>query len=729
MGILALPCLNFSARAQGPRDSIATLEGVTVTALKVPLHHEQVPYKITRISSRALRESPSANNAYLLRDAGNIFVQQSQLGGGSPVLRGFEASRILLVVDGVRMNNAIYRTGHLQNILTIDKNVIDNIEIVHGANSTLYGTDALGGIIAIRTENPFNAVGADKAFRTTLGTQYNSAFNSVNSYAKFNYGNQKLAGLTIVSFNKLGDLVQGGKYKNAETENWKRSQYIERAHGEDIRTQNENPDKQVSSAYNQFDFLQKLSWKARAGATHSLNFQYSTTNDVPRYDRLTDRRNGQLRWAEWYYGPQKRLLGIYKFEKDLNGFFDKLTANLNYQNIEESRFQRPFQNVKRQARIEKLNIYGYTIDLLKDIGPRGKFQAGTDAQLNFLRSIAYYQDIETGQRDHNLDTRYPDGNNRMHYWGAYAQYFHANKKQDLNVHAGLRANYSSLYAQFVNTSLFDLPFHEARQTNLTYSGNIGATYKWNAFQHVTAAVSTAFRVPNIDDLAKVFESAGGVQLVVPNPDLRPEQAINFDLGYRWAADNRFRFELNGFYTLFRDAIVLDKFRSNGQDSVMYGGQMTPVVANQNKARAFIYGLNADMRYKVLPRLTVSGSATYTYGRYHEGSWVPLDHIPPFYGSIACSYDGSAFALKSNVHFSGAKKLNAYNPYGEDNIAYATPQGMPAWYAWNFYVSKTFKERLECIVGIENILDQNYRVFASGISAPGRNFIVKLNFGL
>lgn len=729
-GILALSCFTASARSLTTKDTAIILEGASITAFKIPVRPEQTPYKVTLLDNKTLRTATSANNAYLLRDAGNVFVQQSQLGGGSPVIRGFEASRILLVVDGVRMNNAIYRTGHLQNIITIDKNVIDDIQIIHGANSTLYGTDALGGIIDIQTENPLNAVKTGQPFKASLGTQYNSAFNSLNSYAKFNYGNKKLAGLAIVSFNKLGDLVQGSRYKNSETENWKRTQYIERVNNEDVIRDNSNHNKQLYSAYNQFDLLQKLAWKQNETTTHSLNFQYSTTNDIPRYDRLTDRRNGQLRWAEWYYGPQKRLLGIYKFEKDLNGFFDKLTANLNYQHIEESRFQRAFQNVKRQSRIEALNIYGYNVDLVKHINYNHKFQVGTDGQLNFLNSTAYYQNIETDERDYNLDSRYPDGDNRMHYFGVYGQYFHTNKQNNLNIHAGLRANYSTLYSQFINTAILDLPFNEARQNNLTYSGNIGATYKLHKAHFVTGSVSTAFRVPNIDDLAKVFESAGGVQLVVPNPDLKPEQAINFDLGYRWIANKKFRLELNGFYTLFRNAIVLDKFTLNGQDSVMYSGEMTPVVANQNKAKAFIYGLNADVSYQLIPNLTLSGSLTYTYGRYKQAdTLVPLDHIPPFYGMFAASYDWKTFTFRTNVHFNGAKQLKDYNRFGEDNLTYATKDGMPGWYTWNLYVSKTFREQLDLIVGVENILDQNYRVFASGISAPGRNFIVKLNVRL
>ena len=59
-----------------------------------------------------------------------IRIQKSQGGGGSPAIRVFEANRVLIVVDGVRMNNAIYRSGHLQNSITVDPNNIDRVEII-----------------------------------------------------------------------------------------------------------------------------------------------------------------------------------------------------------------------------------------------------------------------------------------------------------------------------------------------------------------------------------------------------------------------------------------------------------------------------------------------------------------------------------------------------------------------------------------------------------------------
>lgn len=706
-----------------------TLDVVHFNTFKIPINTKETPFKLTTITANDISNSTSVNNAYLLRDAGGIFVQQSQLGGGSPVIRGFEASRILLVVDGVRMNNAIYRSGHLQNIITVDKNIIQHIHILHGGNATLHGSDGLGGVIDIETPDPLSGITPQKPLSLAAGTQYNSAFNSFNNYVKLHYGHSKLAGLTIASFNKIGHLTQGSNYKTIETATgWKRTAYIKRINGIDSIIPNTTPNKQLFSAYSQLDLLQKLVWIPNTRSTHTVNLQYSTSSDIPRYDRLTDRKDGQLRWAEWYYGPQKRLLGIYKFEQTLYGIFEKMTINLNYQNIEESRYQRLFRSIHRQSRIEQLHVFGYTVNLTSTITPRTRLQAGTDAQFNMLHSTAYHQDITTGDRIYDLDSRYPDGNNHMHNWGIYTQLFHTNKAKNIHLHTGLRAAYTSLFARFENTAaILNLPFREASRQHIAYSGNIGMLYQFRQQQAVSLALTTAYRVPNIDDLAKVFESAGGVQLVVPNPGLKPEQTVSFDFGYKLQPGKKIKWEWNGFYTFFNNAIVLDHFRLNGQDSVLYNGTMTPVVANQNKARAYIYGAGSRLEYMPLKKLRLSGAVTYTYGRYfHTAAPVPLDHIPPLYGSLGAAYQLKAFHFKTNIVFNGAKRLRDYNPYGEDNLRYATTQGMPGWYTWNVYASGRIKDTMEILLGVENILDANYRVFASGISAPGRNFVVKLH---
>jgi hemoglobin/transferrin/lactoferrin receptor protein len=80
-------------------------------------------------------------------------------------------------------------------------------------------------------------------------------------------------------------------------------------------------------------------------------------------------------------------------------------------------------------------------------------------------------------------------------------------------------------------------------------------------------------------------------------------------------------------------------------------------------------------------------------------------------------------------FNGWKKLNNYSKSGEDNLQYATADGMPSWYTVNIRTQVALQPKMYLMLGLENILDKNYRVFASGISAPGRNFVLSLKASL
>jgi len=108
---------------------------------------EELPYQIERIVSKEIAFTNAQTSADVLEKNGGLFVQKSQLGGGSPIIRGFEANRVLLVVDGVKLNNAIYRNGHLQNAITIDPAALEQAEVIYGPGSLTYGSDALGGVV------------------------------------------------------------------------------------------------------------------------------------------------------------------------------------------------------------------------------------------------------------------------------------------------------------------------------------------------------------------------------------------------------------------------------------------------------------------------------------------------------------------------------------------------------------------------------------------------------
>lgn len=111
---------------------VKQLEEVVISANKFWEKKKYVSQRVDVIAKDYITKVNAQNTGDLLISTGNVFVQKSQQGGSSPVIRGFEASRILLVVDGIRMNNAIYRAGHLQNVITVDQNMLDRVEVMYG---------------------------------------------------------------------------------------------------------------------------------------------------------------------------------------------------------------------------------------------------------------------------------------------------------------------------------------------------------------------------------------------------------------------------------------------------------------------------------------------------------------------------------------------------------------------------------------------------------------------
>ena len=727
--LLFLGLLTTAAQAQladTSKLSTINLNEFVISGNKFEENKKNISQPIQVIGQKEIEWTMPQTAAVLLEQSGNVFVQKSQMGGGSPVVRGFEASRVLLVIDGVRMNNAIYRAGHLQNAITVDPNLLDRVEILYGPASTLYGSDALGGVVIFNTKQPMLGLNGKTKIAANAMTRYSSAYSEYTGHFDFNIGFKKFASLTSVSYSSFGDLRQGNNRNPFYRSFGMRKEYVERINGVDSILQNNDSNIQKQSGYDQIDILQKLLFRQNDHVTHTLNLQYSTSSDIPRYDRLTDVRNGKLRFAEWYYGPQERLMAAYQLNaKDLSGFFDDIRLGLSHQAIEESRIQRDRGKNERQSRIENVGVTAYNLDARKLFG-RHELTIGTDGQYNKVRSTAHATDITNGLES-PIDTRYPNGGSNMFYGALYAQHFFKIIENKLVLNDGIRLNYVSLTSRFDDTAFFPFPFREASQSNVAWSGNLGLVYMPAPRWRFALNGSTGFRSPNVDDIAKVFESAGGEQLVVPNPNLKPEYTYNLDLGITYVVTDRVKVEATGFYTWFKNAIVMDRFQLNGQDSVLYGGSMTAVVANQNKARAYLYGFNASITAELLSNVTFYSTINHVYGRYFDQNEqrFPLDHIPPTFGKTSLRYTPGKFNAEFFVLYNGWKHIEEYNPSGEDNQQYATVHGMPAWYTLNLRAGYRLNRHFGLEMALENLLDYNYRAFASGISAPGRNFVLTL----
>ena len=711
------------------KDSIGlvTLDEIIISANKSNDSKKNIAQQIQVLNTDFIRSQQSQTTADLLNSSGNVFVQKSQMGGGSIVIRGFEANRISLVIDGVKMNNIIYRSGHLQNILSMDNNYLDRVEILYGPSSTIYGSDALGGAIYLSTKKLNFATDDNKRLlKLNACSRFSSANNETTNHIDFNIANKRISSLTSFTYSRFGDL-KSGKNQNPFYDKFygERNYYADRIDGNDVLIKNKNRFLQIGSGYSQYDLLQKILFQQTYHSSHGLNIQYSNSSDVPRYDRLTDTTASGLKFAQWYYGPQSRILTAYDFNfENKSALFNNVHLGLNYQSVKESRHTRKFGSNSLLNRMEDVSILGLNIDLIQSI-KNHKIRWGIDAQYNKLKSTANEENIVTGALK-PLDTRYPDGDNAM--FNAALYFSHTWKlSNDLALTDGLRLGFTSLHSTFVDTSFFHFPFDKIDQKHIVYSGNIGLIHTPTDDLKLSLLLSSGFRVPNVDDLSKVFESAAG-QIIVPNKDLKPEKTINYELGIEKIFNKKSVWENSIYYTNFIDGIVTSPYLFNGKDSILYQDTYSQVLSNQNQRKAYLFGFSSNIKSYLSACFSLQFKLNYTYGRIKTVSGdVPLDHIPPLTLNFKVGYVCKRFNADFFINYNSRKKITDYYLNGEDNEQYATPEGMPAWLTANLHLLYKYNKYFTVKTGIENIFDTQYRTFASGINAPGRNVFVSLLF--
>lgn len=726
---LYLLLLTSVCLSQNLQDTLTTsLEEVTVSTKKTIKQKEFIPSQIESINAKEIEFQNFQNMADVLSASGNLPVQKSQQGGGSPSIRGFEASRVLLLVDGIRMNNLIFRAGHLQNVITVDENMLENVDIFYGPSSTLFGSDALGGSVNMTTKSAKFLNTRMNTFSGNVNSRYSSVNSEKSAYFDLNFALKNIAALTAFSYNDFGDLKMGKRKNHNGNFFGERPYYVTTtADGTDVLTENNNKYLQKNSAYKQYNFMQKLAYRTIKGFDHGINFQYSTTNDVPRYDRLTDPTSTGLKNAEWYYGPQKRLLALYSLSKKRAVFGSNLELDLAYQNVQESRNSRKFGTLNLERNYEKVNMFSAGINLHKEF-TKGELFYGYESYFETLKSAAKNENIVTGETNLNLQTRYPNGDNNMSRNDIYVSYNGKNNEKTA-WNLGARFGYTTLKSTIEDDTLFPLPYNSIAQENFTYSATAGLIYKPSKNTTLKTNISTGFRAPNIDDLAKIFDS-GNRTLIVPNADLKPEKTVTTDLGFVIKSNNkRFQIETTYYYTQMFDAIITENFNYEGQSVVLYNGEDSQVFANQNKGKAFITGFSTNIKTYLFKNLQFHGNFNYTLGRIilEDGTKSPLDHIAPYYGKLSLLYARSWATLEAYMLYHGKKDISDYYPNGEDNERYAPVGGMPAWETYNLKTSFKVMKNASLFAGVENILDTQYRVFASGINAPGRNIYSGLKY--
>jgi hemoglobin/transferrin/lactoferrin receptor protein len=679
-----------------------------------------IPYMVDVIEEEELKESTGLSAAEILEGTGNILVQKTQGGGGSPILRGFEANKILLVVDGVRLNNTIYRNGHLQNSITIDHAILNRTEVIFGPTSIMYGSDALGGVIHYYTRDPELGKADSTKLKLHAYAQYATAMKGKTGHLDFSVGKKRWGFLTSVTYKDLGDIRIGAR-RDPYLGDWgKVMHYVDQVNGVDSTLANDNTLIQKKTGYSQLDLLQKIRYTPSQYVDWVLNLQYSTSSDIDRLDKLNDYSGVNLKYASWYYGPQDRLLVSLKnvLKKD-NWMFTNMTSIVAFQNVDEDRNSRKFRNEELLSQKENVKVLSLNVDLLKVWGVNHKLNYGVEVNHNRVGSEAWYENIHTGDRA-SAQTRYPGGGSETWSASGYASYkWIMHKKLVLN--GGARYNWGQL------TSIFHNPMLDYDRIHINHgalTGSLGLVYKPSDQWQINSILSTGFRNPNVDDYGKVRAKDDFV--TVPNPDISPEYTYNAELGISRIVEGYMKIELLAYYSYLKDAIVRTNYQLNGEDSLHYDGDTYKITTNYNTGEAYIYGASLGVTANLNKNILLKGTLNYTKG-HNLSDDVPLGHIPPLFGRTSLTYRKSRFFIDTYLVYQGWKDIEDFSPYGEDNEGEAMEYGFPSWWTFNMKAGFEVLNYFDLLVAVENIFDQFYKPYASGISAPGRNFIFTARF--
>ena len=726
------------------------LEEIVLSVARTAEQSRKIAEKVAVINQKSIVNQSPATGADLLLLAPSVRLQKSQGGGGSPVLRGFEANRVLLVVDGVRLNNAIYRSGHLQNAITVDPNSIERVEVIYGSSSVGYGSDALGGVVHYYTKTP--KINNSQTLMNAFSSTYNSAQNIFISHVETEASFKKWASYTSLTYSSFGDLKMGENRQHAFTD-WGLVPAYSRNNETTYYAQpslNPDPHLQKNVGYTQFDFLEKVVINLPKASQLLLNFQMSNSSNIPRFDKLNEYVAGSLRFAEWFYGPQKRALfspQLKLFPK--NKFLYKGTITAAYQALEESRIQRKFNSLSHETQEEKVKVLSINGDFELAKKERSSIAYGFELVSNRIVSTAIAKDlvlsgnkITSFNNFRPIPTRYPSDGSQYNTAALYGN-FRLDFSPKTTFSLGGRFTTTHLKANWKETPLIDANLNKINVKNNALTGSFSVSYRPKTPWRINLLFSSGFRSPNVDDLGKIRENKG--MLLVPNTDLKPEYVYNIDGGITYIPTQKnMHFNLRFYHTSLRDYIGRMAYEVTADQTTLapatveFSNDIVTTQANTNIGNGRIHGLSFEGGLKLLEGLDLNGHFTYTHAARNEMIGA-LPSILPFYGGAVLGYKKDAFNLNLNYTFNSQKKPEDYSSGGEDGLE-ETPllttvdnqavfAGTPKWSIFSLRGNYQLNKSVLLNAAIKNIFDLHYRTFASGISAPGRSLILgtRVNF--
>lgn len=709
------------------------LKEMVISSTKWKEEYNSQSLKINTISQRDINLQNPQTAADLLAVSKEVFIQKSQQAGGSPIIRGFSTNRLLYTMDGIRLNNAIYRGGNLHNVLVLDPFSIERTEVLFGPGSINYGSDAIGGVFS------FSSLEHQKTDSLLLISgnslaRFSSANQEQSYHFDFNLRKGKWSWINSISKTSYQHLKMGSKGPNEYLNQYK----VIQNNGVDSVIQNNNPLLQNPSAFEQKNVLQKILYTANPNFNIGLDIHYSESSPFARYDRFQSTTGDLPIYAKWNYGTQKWImtrLGINHSKQHV--LYDEMQLNIAYQNFEESRITRKLNNIFENNQIENVAAYSLNIDFKKDLNKNKshRFYYGAEVIHNDVHSNGYAQDITNNiainTANNNMVSiapRYPSS-----VWNSYGTYFKHSffSAKNISTHLGIRYNWNESTSDFSEQiKFYPVPFNSLKINNQSIVGSMGLRKNFSRKTNLTFNLSNAFRAPNIDDIGKIFDFQEE-QIVVPNSELKPEQVYTADLNFK-TQFKKIKVSTSIFYSYLNNAMVRRKFNLNGQDSILYNGVLSEVYAIQNAAYSSIYGVSTAIHWFINSYFNLSSTVNYQKGieELDNGTISNSRHVAPLFMYNNLSFRHQSFTAEFYHHYNAKisnKNLNEEEKQKPGNYAINDSGNpyLPAFHTFNLKCFYLVNSDMSIAVGVENIFDIRYRTYSSGINAPGRNYIVSL----
>lgn len=652
------------------RPSLVQLDkNLVVTATKVNTTPFDSPDAVFMLTSTDIRNNAPRSTAEALIGTTGVWVQKTNHGGGSPFIRGLTGNQTLLLVDGIRLNNATFRYGPNQYFNTLDLHSIEKIEVVRGKGSVLYGSDALGGVINLVTRSP-NYLSGQSEIKSALNLKYMSHDMEYSSAGEMEYHSEKMAILGNVNYKKFGD-IYSGKLLGFE----RPSGYSE--YGTNIKAK----------------FRIKDNWQITSA------FYLTKQMDVHRYDQIV------RGYSLYKFDPQIHHLAYTKIEYYHNNpVLTKINFLLSRQSSDETRKIQKNDSAILHTENDKVNTYGLLMDINSQFSEKWNSVTGIEYYFDFVKSIKK----ETDYLTENVTVKrglYPN-NSRMSNFAFFSQ--HTLQLNDFRITMGGRVN-------AIEINSYDEEFGDIRLNASSLVGNVSMQYFMTPAQQLNMSAYSAFRAPNISDVSSFGLFDYGIEM--PSPSLSPEKAYTIETGYK-VSNKTISIAASLFHIWLDNQILRVKSDYNGQQFI--DGEQVYKKLNIDRSR--LVGFEFESALHITNQIKLLNNFTLLHGE-NVKTRKPMGRIPPMNGKTALRFNRSAFFGEIEWLYAGKQDRLSDGDKEDHRI----PEGgTPGWNILNLKGGFYWKEN-SLNVGFNNLFDKPYRIHGSGIDGYGRSFWITLSF--